>query len=141
MIHNALRALSLIVAAAAGLLSSCQKAPEPKNAEVNIALLPPKLCASSRDALRALGNKAVLTFDDEGNGTIELNVWLSTEAAGRESIGQALALHAACSARSPPTEQTVRVRSETGRVLMERAFQIAPQAEVSSEEVSPEDGE
>ena len=46
-----------------------------------------------------------------------------------EQIGTLLAVHAACAAKEPPTEQAITVRSESGRTLATRIVEVGVTAE------------
>jgi hypothetical protein len=110
-------------ALAALALSACQEAqrPAPPLAEP----LPAQVCSQAREALEKVSRAGIFEYGADGQATIEEAVWLPMAPSQREALAQALAFHAACSAKEPPLEQTVTIRSEGGRVLTQRVVETS----------------
>jgi hypothetical protein len=87
--------------------------------------LPAKLCSQVREALDKLSGSGSFEYSADGQATIEEAVWLPMGGQQRDSVAQALAFHAACSAKEPPREQSITIKNEGGRVLTQRVVETS----------------
>lgn len=117
-----LRKGAIISSAALALLgiSACEEAPRPTGP---VARLPAQLCSQARDSLEKVSATGIFEYNQEGEATIEEAAWLPMSGGQRDALGQALAFHAACSAKEPTRERTVVIRNEGGRVLTRRVVE------------------
>jgi hypothetical protein len=86
----------------------------------NIQVPPPpaQLCAQSADALRKIGDKGAILYDDLGNATVPQELWTGMKDQ-REGFAQTLALHAACTHPDGKGERKVLIRNEYGVKLID----------------------
>jgi hypothetical protein len=110
-------------AALALVLSACQEAEQP--APPAAAPLPAQVCNQAREALDKLSATGSFEYSADGQATLEEAAWLPMGGQHREALAQALAFHAACSAKEPPREQQITIRNEGGRVLTQRVVETA----------------
>jgi hypothetical protein len=108
---------SLFLAAACGSQSPSSQLPGDLD---NIQVPPPpaQLCAQSAEALKQLGSKGALDYDDQGNATVPQEIWMSM-GDQHNKFAQTLALHAACVNPDGKRERKVLIRNESGVILME----------------------
>ncbi len=103
-------------------LSACEEAPRPTGP---IARPPAELCAQARESLEKISAGGMFEYNQAGEATIEEAAWLPMNGGQREALGQALAFHAACSAKEQTRERTIVIRNEGGRVLTQRVVETA----------------
>ncbi|MFN3944197.1 MAG: hypothetical protein ACK4K7_04640 [Allosphingosinicella sp.] len=115
---------SVLALAAVGLLAACGETPTFNTAETAAAPLPEQACADVRKALGELSTRVGIVYEN-GEATIENTVWMQLGGAAQDQIVQALAVEAACGQDSPPREQRVLVRDETGRTITDRTVPVA----------------
>jgi hypothetical protein len=101
-------------------LAACEEAPPTTGP---VARLPAQLCNQARDALEQVSGMGVFEYSKEGEATIEEAAWLPMGGNQRDALAQALAFHAACSAKEPSRERTIIIRNEGGRVLTQRVME------------------
>ncbi len=107
-------------ALAALALTACEEAPKPTGP---VARLPAELCTQARESLEKISKAGIFEYNQEGEATIEEAAWLPMNGGQRDALGQALAFHAACSAKEPSPERTIIIRNEGGRVLTQRVVE------------------
>src|SRR5687768_12315158 len=78
-----------------------------------------ELCQQVRKALEQLKAKAAIDYDEKGEATIVQDAWMRMGAAEHSQFAHLLALHAACSSPSGAAERQVRIRNESGIILLE----------------------
>ncbi len=85
---------------------------------VQVPAPPAKVCAQTAAALKQIGARGAIDYDDMGNATIPQDLWM---AMGDQHAGfaQTLALHAACVHPDGKGERKVLIRNDSGVVLME----------------------
>ena len=110
-------------ALAALLLTACGEGEQPLPAVAGP--LPAKVCNQAKEALEKLSGTGSFEYSAEGQATIEEAVWLPMSGGQRDALTQALAFHAACSAKEPPRETSVTVRNEGGRTLTQRVVETS----------------
>jgi hypothetical protein len=106
---------------AALALSGCGEAEQPP--PVAPAPLPAQVCDQARKGLEEISRTGSFEYSADGHATIEEAVWLPMSGEQRDALGQALAFHAACSAKEPPRETWVTIKNEGGRVLTRRVVE------------------
>ena len=104
-------------------LGACQEGQQP--APTATARLPAQICDQARQGLEEISRTGSFEFTADGQATLEEAVWLPMGGQQRDALTQALALHAACSAKEPPREQQVTIKNEGGRVLTQRVVETA----------------
>ena len=100
------------------LLAACDgsSAPQPKPT----ATAPPaELCSQAEKALEQLKAKAAIDYDSKGEATIMQDAWMRMGAGEHSQFAHLLALHAACASPEGPAERQVRIRNESGIILLE----------------------
>jgi hypothetical protein len=117
------RSTGLILAAALALVA-CDPAPEIPSMALEASRPPEHVCASAANTLDELRNRFGLVYSDQGDATIQQDIWLQLQERGREELVNTLALYAACSAPQAVTEQAVLIRSEIGVVLAQRIVPV-----------------
>jgi hypothetical protein len=87
------------------------------------APLPPQICEQAREGLGALKDQAAVVHSD-GEATIDNMMWMQMGQDGRDQLVRLLAIDAACAAETPPREQEVTVRDETGRTITQQTVPV-----------------
>jgi hypothetical protein len=114
-------------------LAGCDAPQQPESAPL-IGELPADLCAKVKASVARLVKSAVMESDGAGHATIDEGAWIAMGKSSQDRLAQGLALEAACNAKAAPATQMVTVRSDSGRVLVERIVEIAPdQGEIFEE--------
>ena len=108
---------SLLLAAACGSQSPSSNLPGDLD-NIQVPAPPPQLCAKAADALKQLGAKGAIDYDDLGSATIPQDLWMAM-GDQHASFAQTLALHAACTHPDGKGERKVLIRNDSGVVLME----------------------
>jgi hypothetical protein len=106
-------------------LAACDpqyKAEEPK---LPVARLPPQVCSQAQGGLEKLKESGGLTYNGQGEATLEEEAWMRLDQGAREQLVQLVAYDAACKAAVPPAEQSATVRNEAGRVLSQRVVETS----------------
>lgn len=104
-------------------VGGCQEAQQPAPAAT--LRLPAQICNQARQSLEEISRSGSFEFTSDGQATLEEAVWLPMGGQQRDALAQALALHAACSAKEPPREQQVTIKNEGGRVLTQRVVETS----------------
>ena len=110
---------------AAALAAGCDQEPE---LVVNAAapMKPPEqVCAQAREAMAKLEADAGLQSDGKGGATIMEEAWLRLDAGMKEQMIQLVGYDAACRADEPSREQTVTIRSEYGRPMVQQVVETS----------------
>ena len=97
-------------------------AEEPKLA---VTRLPEQVCNQARDGLEKLKESGGLTYNGQGEATLDEEAWMRLDERSRDQLVQLVAYDAACKAASPPGEQSATVRNEAGRVLSQRVVETS----------------
>ncbi len=111
------------------LAAACGSQPQPGVEEadpadaVRVPPPPPQLCDESRKALEKLGAKGAIEYDDQGTATVPLEIWGALKER-RSDFARTLAIHAACAHPDGAAERIVRIRSESGVMMMEATIQM-----------------
>ena len=87
------------------------------------APLPEKVCAQAKAGLAQLKGKVGIEISGPAEAIVEQGVWLGMGASGHDQLAQLLAYDAACAQATPPREQEIRIRNESGVVLMRRVVE------------------
>jgi hypothetical protein len=96
-------------------LAGCFEQPEmPKPVA---SRLPDAVCKQVNQALAKLDASGAVQRTKPAEIIMEEQAWLQLPESSREQITKLIGFDAACKAAEPPTEQTVTVRSEFGRVM------------------------
>jgi hypothetical protein len=107
----------------AAFLSACEPPPQP---EAVAGPLPKQICSKVAEGIKKLAETPMFEHNGPAQATLAEEIWLPMEAPQRDQIVQLLAFDAACKSASPPAEQQVTIRSETGRLLVERIVETRP---------------
>jgi len=107
---------TLFLAAACGSQSPSSPLGDLDNIQVSAP--PAQLCAKAADALKQIGAKGAIDYDDQGSATIPQDLWMAM-GDKHASFAQTLALHAACTHPDGKAERKVVIRNESGVILME----------------------
>ncbi len=100
------------------LASACHE--QPDTAPKMASRLPEQVCRQAKEALEKLRASGGFEQMKPGEAMIPEQAWLDMPPDNRDQMAQLLGYHSACEAEEPTTEQTVRIRSEYGRVMAER---------------------
>ena len=106
------------------LAAACDSQPQPgaegsdPAAQLRVPPPPPQLCDEARKALERLGAKGAIEYDDQGTATVPLEIWGALKER-RSEFARTLAIHAACAHPDGAAERIVRIRSESGVMMME----------------------
>jgi hypothetical protein len=106
---------------AALTLAGCGEAEQPP--PVAQPPLPTQVCDDARNGLEEISRTGSFEYSADGQATLEEAIWLPMAPAQRDGLAQALAFHAACSAKVPPRETWVTIKNEGGRVLTRRVVE------------------
>ena len=81
---------------------------------------PPKeLCDQTSKALAELKAKGAVDHDGKGEATIMQDAWLRMSAGEHSQLASLLAFDAACASPDGAAERQVRIRNESGMILLE----------------------
>ena len=109
--------LSTIAGATALLLAGCYEAPPtPKTT----ARLPEEVCKQAREGLEKLSEGSPFELLKPGEAMMPDQAWLELVPEARNQLAQLIGYDAACRASEASAEQTVVIRSETGRLITQR---------------------
>jgi hypothetical protein len=108
---------SLLLIAACGSQSPSGSLPGDLD-NIQVPAPPAQLCAQSAEALKQLGARGAIDYDDLGGATIPQDIWMGM-GDQHNQFALTLALHAACSHPDGRGERKVLIRNESGVVLME----------------------
>jgi hypothetical protein len=112
-------------AALAALLAGCEQEPEIVVNASGPMKPPEQVCAQAREAMAKLDSEAGLRSDGNGAATIMEEAWLQMGAGAREQVVQLVGYDAACRADRASAEQTVTIRSEYGRVMVQQVVETS----------------
>jgi hypothetical protein len=112
----------LLLVASLGGCDGQNAAEEPK---LPVARLPAQTCSQAQDGLEKLKESGGLTFNGQGEATLEEEAWMRLDERARDQLVQLVAYDAACKAAVPPAEQSATVRNEAGRVLSQRVVETS----------------
>ncbi|MDP8913404.1 MAG: hypothetical protein M3N39_07490 [Pseudomonadota bacterium] len=112
----------LLLLASLGGCDGQYKAEEPK---LPVARLPAQVCNQAQGGLEKLKESGGLTYNGQGEATLEEEAWMRLDEGAREQLVQLVAYDAACKAAVPPAEQSATVRNEAGRVLSQRVVETS----------------
>jgi hypothetical protein len=88
------------------------------------------VCKQVTEALAKLEESGTVQRPKPAEIVMEEQAWLQLPEASRDQISKLIGFDAACQAAEPPTEQTVIVRSEFGRVMAQPI--VATSADLST---------
>ncbi len=111
---------------AALLLWGCEGPADPLAGGRIAAKLPEEVCSKTREAVAKLTETGGAEVDGKGSATMMEETWLRLSESEREQTAQLLGYDAACRAGQPTLEQNVVIRSEYGRVMVERVVETSP---------------
>ena len=100
------------------LLAACDVPTTPESA-TRAAAPSAVLCAETAKALDALKTKGAIDYDSKGEATIPQDAWMRMGAGEHSQFARLLAFHAACESPDGSAERQVRIRNETGTILLE----------------------
>ncbi len=115
-----MRKMAIVTLAA---LAGCGEPPGKMPDQKPFAPLPEKVCAQAKDGLTQLKGKVGIEIGGPGEAIVEQGVWLGMGASGHDQLAQLLAFDAACAQATPPREQEITIRNESGVVLMRRVVE------------------
>jgi hypothetical protein len=100
------------------LLVACQGEAPP---DLNQTAGPPpaELCSEIAKSGKALRAQLTLDYDEKGEATIEQEAWTAMSPDDHNDFARTLAFIAACAAGKQSDAQPVRIRNESGRILLE----------------------
>ena len=86
---------------------------------------PPKeLCDQTSKALSELEAKGAVDADGKGEAMILQDAWLRMSASDHSQLARLLAFDAACASPDGKAERQVRIRNETGTILLENMVPV-----------------
>ena len=100
------------------LVAACDGSSTPQQPTA-VAPPPAELCGQAGKALEQLKAKAAIDYDDKGEATIMQDAWMGMSAGEHSQFAHLLALHANCANPDGATERQVRIRNESGIILLE----------------------
>src|SRR5688500_15542625 len=100
-------------------LTACDGGSTPQSPKATVAAPAAERCQQARDALDQLKAKAAIDYDQKGEAMIMQDAWMRMSAAEHSQFAHLIALHAACSSPNGAAERQVRIRNETGIILLE----------------------
>jgi hypothetical protein len=101
------------------LLSACQGEQPPSPTETNTGPPPAAVCAEVRKGLAGLQAQPSFDQDNKGEATIEQAAWMAMSPDDHAQLAKTLAFAASCTAGHQSDAQQVRIRNETGTILLE----------------------
>lgn len=104
------------------LLAACQGETPPDLNQAAAGPPPPELCAEIQKTAKALKDQPSIDFNDKGEATVEQAAWLTMDPDGRQDFARSLAFIAACASGKESEAQPVRIRNETGGILLDTTF-------------------
>ena len=105
------------------LLAACDGASTPKQ-PATVPPPPKELCDQAGKALDQLKAKGAIDYDSKGESTIPQDAWMRMGAAEHSQFARMLAFHAACASPDGKAERQVRIRNETGTILLENMVPV-----------------
>ena len=108
------------------LLASCDAPADKPVAKPFLTQLPAQLCAQASKSLASLDESGTFEHDGKGGAIIQEQAWMALAEEGQDQLARAIAVDAACTAKSAPSEFQIDVRGETGRSLTNRVVEIVP---------------
>jgi len=106
-------------------LGACDGQTAAEEPELPVARLPAQTCNQARDGLEKLKESGGLTYNGQGEATLDEEAWMRLDQRARDQLVQLVAYDAACKAAVPPAEQSATVRNESGRVLSQRVVETS----------------
>ncbi|HMJ92893.1 MAG TPA: hypothetical protein VK472_02205, partial [Allosphingosinicella sp.] len=103
------------------LLAACDGAPAPKQ---KVAAPAPELCSQASKALDQLKAKGAIDYDSKGEASIPQDAWMRMGAAEHSQFARMLAFHAACASPDGAAQRQVRIRNESGIILLENMVPV-----------------
>jgi hypothetical protein len=101
------------------LLAACEGEKPPTAHETHVGPPPQQICAEVRKGVEALDKQASIQRDDKGGAVVEQSAWMAMTPENHADLARTLAFAAACAAGKQSEAQPVRIRSETGQILLE----------------------
>ena len=106
-------------------LAACDGQNAMEEPKLPVARLPAQTCNQAQVGLEKLKGSGGLTYDGQGEATLDEEAWMRLDERAREQLVQLVAYDAACKAKVPPAEQSATVRNEVGRVLSQRVVETS----------------
>ena len=104
-------------------LAACDVPTTPQ--QPTAAAAPPKaLCDQSSKALAELKAKGAIDHDGKGEATVMQDAWMRMGSGEHSQLARLLAFDAACGNPSGGAERQVRIRNETGIILLENMVPV-----------------
>lgn len=100
-------------------LAACKGETPPDAAQTNVGPVPPQLCAQVKKQLGALNDQLAVQYDDKGNATVTQEAWMAMTSDNHADFAKTLAFVAACASGHQSDAQSVRIRNESGTMLLE----------------------
>ena len=112
------------------LLAACDGPPAPKQAA---AAPPAELCGQASKALDQLKSKGAIDYDSKGEASIPQDAWMRMDAAAHSQFARMLAFHAACVSPDGAAQRQVRIRNESGIILLENMVPVTVDLSVAGD--------
>ena len=106
-------------------LAACDSQSALEEPKLPVARLPAQTCNQAQAGLEKLKQSGGLTYNGQGEATLDEEAWMRLDERAREQLMQLVAYDAACKAAVPPAEQSATVRNEAGRVLSQRVVETS----------------
>ena len=107
------------------LLAACDGQNAVEEPKLPVARLPAQTCNQAQAGLEKLKESGGLTYNGQGEATLDEESWMRLDERAREQLVELVAYDAACKAAVPPAEQSATVRNEAGRVLSQRVVETS----------------
>ena len=101
------------------LLASCDGPSTSQQSNMAVSAPAAELCGQAGKALEQLKAKAAIDYDDKGEATITQDAWMRMSAGEHSQFAHLLALRAACASPDGAAQRQVRIRNESGIILLE----------------------
>jgi hypothetical protein len=101
------------------LLGACQGEPPPDLNQAAAGPPPAELCAEIAKSRKDLDAQPGIEYDEKGEATIAGNAWTAMSPDNHADFARSLAFIAACASGRQSEAQPVRIRNESGRILLE----------------------
>ena len=107
-------ALALLLA-----LAACKGETPPDAAQTNVGPVPPQLCAQVKKQLQGLNSQLAVQYNDKGEATVTQEAWMAMNPDNHADFAKTIAFVAACASGHQSEAQPVRIRNESGTMLLE----------------------
>jgi hypothetical protein len=101
------------------LLAACQGETPPDMNQASAGPPPAAVCDEVRKAMKALDGNTSIDYGDKGEATVEQAAWTAMTPENHNDFARSLAFLAACAAGEQSDAQPVKIRNESGRMLLE----------------------